>query len=170
MTSNKLKKNNDKTELLLCGTNAKLKSIDCNSVMIGNEVINFSPKVKKSWNFLRKQFIYGLCCLTLRPYIDEYATERLVLSFVISRLDYCNALFYNMSNSNIQKLQLIQNYAARLVKRAPRRSSASSLLRQLHWLPVKKRIIYKIAILTYNCLYDGTSPSYLKDRISNYIP
>ena len=75
-----------------------------------------------------------------------------------------------MSDENIQKLQLIQNHAARLVKKAPKRSSASALLMQLHWLPVKQRIIYKIAVLTYNCLYDDASPQYLKDLISKYIP
>ena len=75
-----------------------------------------------------------------------------------------------MSLGNVQKLQLIQNYAARLVKQAPKRSSASLLLSQLHWLPVKKRIVYKIAVLTYNCLYDNASPVYLKDLISNYVP
>ncbi|MCP3852877.1 MAG: hypothetical protein GY694_22015, partial [Gammaproteobacteria bacterium] len=184
MTSNKLKKNNDKTEMLLCGTTAKLKSINCNSVMIGNEVINFSSKVKNLGIFLECNLSMDSavshirkCCYLelrkiaqLRPYIDEHATERLVLSFVISRIDYCNALFYNMSLGNVQKLQLIQNHAARLVKQAPKRSSASLLLSQLHWLPVKKRIVYKIALLTYNCLYDNASPVYLKDLISNYVP
>ena len=184
MTNNKLKMNNDKTEILLCGTNAKLKSIDCNSLKIGSEIINFSPKVKNLGIFIEETLSMDCavshirkCCYLelrkiaqLRPFINEDATAKLVLSLVISRLDYCNALFYNMSNENTQKLQLIQNYAARLVKRAPKRSSASSLLNKLHWLPVKKRIIYKIAVLTYNCLYDDASPSYLKDLISKYVP
>ena len=75
-----------------------------------------------------------------------------------------------MSNENVQKLQLVQNHAARLVKRLPKHSSASSLLIDLHWLPVKQRIIYKIGVLTYNCLYVDESPDYLKDLISNYTP
>ena len=103
-------------------------------------------------------------------YIDENAAEKLVLSFVISRLDYCNSLFYNMSNENIKKLQLIQNHAARLVKKAPKRSSATSLLLSLHWLPVRQRIMYKIAVITYNCLYDDAAPQYLKDLITQYVP
>ena len=45
-----------------------------------------------------------------------------------------------MTAENIQKLQLVQNHAARLIKRAPKRASATLLLNQLHWLPVKKRI------------------------------
>ena len=170
--------------MLLCGTIAQLKSVNCNSLKIGNEIINFSSKVKNLGLFLennlsmdcavshiRKCFYLELRKIVLlRSYINEDATEKLVLSFVISRLDYCNSLFYNMTNDNIQKLQLIQNHAARLVKQAPKRSSASALLKQLHWLPVKQRITYKIAVLTYNCLYDDASPHYLKDLISKYVP
>ena len=72
----------------------------------------------------------------------DAATLKLVLSLVISKLDYCNSLFYNMSLENIHKLQLIQNHAARLVKKAPKRSSAKLLLKDLHWLPVKKTVLF----------------------------
>ena len=106
----------------------------------------------------------------MRPFINEEAAKKLVISFVISRLDYCNSLFYNMTNDNIQKLQLIQNHAARLVKQAPKRSSASTLLKELHWLPVKERINYKIAVQVYSCLYGDSSPEYLKELISVYVP
>ena len=54
MSANKLKMNNEKTEILLCGTNARLKSVHPNSLKIGNNIIDFSPKVKKPWYVLRK--------------------------------------------------------------------------------------------------------------------
>ena len=54
----------------------------------------------------------------MRSYLSDAATLKLVLSLVISKLIYCNSLFYNMSLENIHKLQLIQNHAARLLKRA----------------------------------------------------
>ena len=66
-----------------------------------------------------------------------------------------------MSLENIHKLQLIQNHAARLVKKASKRSSAKLLLKDLHWLPVKDRIIYKIAVLVFNFINNNSSPSYL---------
>ena len=77
-----------------------------------------------------------------------------------------------MSQENVQKLQVLQNNAARLVKRVDKSklSSASALLFALHWLPVEKRIVYKIAVLTYNCLYDKASPEYLQDLIVRYDP
>ena len=106
----------------------------------------------------------------LRPFIDEKSTIKLVISLVISKLDYCNCLFYNMSNDNFYKLQLIQNHAARLVKKAPKRSSATSILMELHWLPIRQRVSYKIAIIVFKCLNDENFPTYIKELISVYTP
>ena len=75
-----------------------------------------------------------------------------------------------MSLQNIHKLQLIQNHAARLVKKASKRSSAKLLLKDLHWLPVKDRIIYKIAVLVLNIINNNSSPSYLRELITVYTP
>ena len=75
-----------------------------------------------------------------------------------------------MSLENIHKLQLIQNHAARLVKKALKRSSAKLLLKDLHWLPVKDRIIYKIAFVVFNIINNNSSPSYLRELITVYTP
>ena len=184
MTVNKLKKNNDKTEMMPCGTKAKLNAIVCDSATIGGAKIPFSSKVRNLGLIIDNSLTMDnavsnirKCCYfeirkiaQLRPYLTEQATIQLVISFVISRLDYCNSLFYNMTEENVKRLQLIQNHAARVVKNASKSCSASSLLFSLHWLPIKKRIVYKIAILTYNCLNDIDAPKYLKDMIEVYVP
>ena len=79
---------------------------------------------------------------------------------ILSRLDYCNAVLHWAPASSIQKLQRVQNTAARVVLQVPRRSSAPPLLEQLHWLPVRQRIDYKLAVLTYKTRSTFT-PSYL---------
>ena len=66
-------------------------------------------------------------------------------------------------------VQRIQNSAARLVTGAKRREHITSVLRNLHWLPIKKRIIYKILLLTYKSL-KGLAPDYLKDLLDQYVP
>ena len=184
MSANKLKMNNEKTEILLCGTNAKLKSVRPNSLKIGNNIIYFSLKVKNlglclennlsmdnAVSHLRKSCYLELRKIAnIRSYLSDAATLKLVLSLVISKLDYCNSLFYNMSLENIHKLQLIPNHAARLVKKASKRSSAKLLLKDLHWLPVKDRIIYKIAVLVFNIINNNSSPSYLRELITVYTP
>ena len=76
-----------------------------------------------------------------------------------------------MSLENIHKLQLIQNHAARLVKKAPKRSSAKLLLKDLHWLPVKKTVLFiKLQFSSYNIINDNSSPSYLRELITVYTP
>ena len=75
-----------------------------------------------------------------------------------------------MTKENFYKLQLVQNHAARLVKKVNKRSSAKSLLKELHWLPVEQRVDYKIALIVFKCLYIEDFPSYLKDLIQVYTP
>ena len=181
---NKLKMNCDKTEVMLCGTRTKLKNIDTDSIVVCNDLISLSSNVRNlgfffDQNFnlnvhiskLRKSCYFQIRRIShLRPFIDEKSTIQLIISLVISRLDYCNCLFYNMSEENFQKLQVVQNHCARLVKKAPKRSSATSLLKDLHWLPIKFRVSYKVAIFVFKCLNDDSFPSYLKDLISVYTP
>ena len=69
-----------------------------------------------------------------------------------------------MSLENIHKLQLIQNYAARIVKKALKRSSANLLLKYINWLSLKDRI----AVLAYYTINNNSSPSYLRELITVY--
>ena len=72
------------------------------------------------------------------PFLSTDAANKLAVSFVLTRLDYCNSLLAGLPDNKLNKLQRIQNHAARIVLRKPRHVSATSLLRTLHWLPVKK--------------------------------
>jgi len=62
--------------------------------------------------------------------------------FILSRLDYCNAVLAGLPKSTIVPLQRAQNAAARLVTGTGPRDHVTSVLQQLHWLPVKHRITY----------------------------
>ena len=66
------------------------------------------------------------------------------------------------------KLQRIQNRAAQLVVRQ-RVAHGQTLhlmpvLQQLHWLPVRQRVIYKLCLQVFKCLH-GTAPSYLMELL-----
>ena len=105
----------------------------------------------------------------IRKYLDKHTTEKLVHAFVTCRLDNCNSLFYGLPDKLIAKLQRTQNSAARLVTLTKSRDHISPILRDLHWLPVKSRIMYKILLLTYKCIH-GCAPLYLQELIQMYKP
>ena len=62
----------------------------------------------------------------------------------MSRLDYCNAILYGLPDAQLQKLQLVQNSAARLVTGTRRREHITPVLFALHWLPIRQRIQFKL--------------------------
>jgi len=89
----------------------------------------------------------------------------LVSSLVISRLDYCISALSGAPYSRLCRLQSILNASARLIFRASRYSSVTPLLRTLEWLPVKRRIDYRLAILAFSC-HHRRAPSYLISDLS----
>ena len=74
-----------------------------------------------------------------------------------------------MPETQIRKLQVIQNSAARLITRSKKRARITPILKRLHWLPVQSRLIFKILLLTYKCLH-STAPNYLCETLEKYLP
>ena len=101
----------------------------------------------------------------LRPVtgsLSADAAKTLVQAFISSWLDYCNALLYGVSDGLMRHIQSVQNAAVRLVTGAQRRDHITPILRQLHWLPVRQWVTFKIAVLVFQCL-TGQAPAYLAD-------
>jgi len=104
----------------------------------------------------------------LRSSLPHDVAQSVPSAIIGSRLDYCNSLYYGMSNNNFRRLQRVQNAAARIVCQAPRRQHHSAdLLKDLHWLPVRCRVDYKIAVLCYKAV-KLRQPSYLTNLLSSY--
>ena len=105
----------------------------------------------------------------IRKCLDKSSTEMLIHALITCRLDQCNSLLYGLPDYQILKLQRIQNSAARLITLTRKHEHITPILQELHWLPVKYRIIYKILLLTYKCLH-GQAPVYLQELIKQHIP
>ena len=86
------------------------------------------------------------------------ATRTLVHVFVSGRLDSGRSLLAGASSQLLQRLQVVQNAAARLVTGARRSEHMTPVLRDLHWLPVRQRITFKTAVLVYSTFKCIASP------------
>ena len=106
-------------------------------------------------NFVVKSAFYQLRNIArIRKYLSAKTIELLVHAFVSSKLDFCNSLLYGIPKHLLRKLQSVQNAAARLVTSSSKYDHLTSLLMQLHWLPIAEPIKFKIVLLTFKCLHD----------------
>ena len=106
----------------------------------------------------------------IRVHIDRRATPppcKQALTFF--PVIHSVALLYGLPKYLIQRLQTVQNCAARLVSCKPRYARATPILRELHWLPVESRIILKILLLVYKSL-NNLAPAYINSLLKNYKP
>jgi flagellar biosynthesis chaperone FliJ len=105
----------------------------------------------------------------IRRYLTTEATERLINAFVTSRLDNHNSMLFGVSDYLVDKLQLIQNQAARVITQQRKFDHITQTLKALHWLPVKHRIEYKILLFAYKCQHKK-APIYLADLLFPHLP
>ena len=105
----------------------------------------------------------------IKRYLTAAATEQIVHVFVTSRLDIGNALLYRLPLKQTQRLQKIQNWAARLIDGAMRYSHATPLLKKLVWLPIAVQVEFKILLLTHRTL-NGQAPDYIAHCVSRRQP
>ena len=88
----------------------------------------------------------------IRNTLDHKTACTIATSLIHSKLDYCNSLFLNISNQQLNRLQLVLNSAARAVTKTPKFHHITPHLKSLHWLKITQRIQYKILSLTYKSL------------------
>jgi Reverse transcriptase (RNA-dependent DNA polymerase) len=178
--SRRLQLNASKTDLIWFGMPSSLSKLDPNDMklsvgnatIIPNEVVRdlgfyFDSKLSMQQHISRVTKICFFQLRRLRPIrrqLGRHVAQRLVSAFVLSRLDYCNALLAELPASTLAPLQRCQNAAARLVLNLKTSDHITPALIELHWLPVKQRIIYKICLLVYKSLSD-LAPSYLRELL-----
>ena len=179
MIENRLKMNNGKMEYIVFGSRQQLsklndKAIEVNGVTVGglkcikylgsflDENLSFSTFV--SWKC--KKAMFNLKRIQkIRRSIDKDTANLLIVSLVITHLDYANSILIGITQTELKRLQKIQNIAAKMVCNKKRYDSATACLRELHWLPVEQRIEYKILTLVFKC-FIGQAPKYLQDLLT----
>ena len=177
MSSNRLRLNPSKTELIWLGTSRRLQHcagltmIDCEADVRPVECVrDIGVLIDSNMTLLNHvNNVAGICFYQLRQLriirrsLTTEAAHSLVRALIHTRVDYCYELLAAGLKYLHEKLQCALRAAARLVPQLPYRASVSDIMRrQLHWLEMPDRIRFKLCTLVFRCLH-GLAPRYLSD-------
>ena len=171
MHINKLKLNDSKTEFMIFGTKDSLKKSITKSITIGDSNIKAVESVRNIGAMFDSEMkmdvqVRHVCSSAwhrlynigkIRHYLTVDQTKMVVHAYVTSKLDHNNTLLYDISKCLSNRLQLVQNAAAKLIARKKKFDHVTPLLEELHWLPVEYRIIFKMMLICFKALH-GTGP------------
>ena len=154
------------------------KNTNCKRFAIGNDAVepvnvvrnlgvlcdeNLNMKSHIS-NISRTCFFHLRRLRSVRQQLGRVVTERLVSAFVLSRLDYCNAMLARLPVSHWHLFSGFLMHT-RLIFNLKPRDHITSALQELHWLPIRQRIEYKLCLLVYLSINDQ-APSYLQQKLT----
>ena len=179
--SRRLQLNAGKTELVWFGSRAnlrKMSAIDLSLSVAGDVIepvtvvrdlgvyLDAELTMKQHVNRITSSCFFHLRRLRqLRRSVGPEVTKRLVSSFVLSRLDYCNAALAGLPQSTTWPLQRVQNAAARLITNPGARDHITPAMKQLHWLPIHMRIKYKLCLMMH-FIFTKPCPDYMLELAS----
>ncbi len=101
----------------------------------------------------------------IRKYLTLEASKTIALGLIITHLDYANALYAGLPDTDLQKLQRVQNMTAKAATGTSKYDSSTAALKTLHWLPIRLRIEFKILTLVFRCVH-GQAPIYLSNLVN----
>lgn len=183
MALNWLKLNDDKTEFIIFGTPFQLRKVITTSIRVGEHTIQAVTSVRNIGAIFDKNMkmdvhvnkttqlawyhLYNIS--KIRLYLSKEQTQSVVHAYVTSRLDQNNSLLSGVADMHLEKLQKVQNAAAKVILGGKKRDHVTGLLKTLHWLPVRKRKLFKILLLIFKTI-NGQGPKYLKELLLPYVP
>lgn len=180
---NCLKLNPNKTELMLIGSGPLVKKTNfelefSNATLLPSDYVkSLGINIDQSLTFSQQintlcgrmaRMLYQLC--RIKRCLSYKFRKTLAQSLVLSHLNYCDLVFLNTSKENRQRLQRLQNWAARFVTNSNRRTSALPLIRELKWITIDELYLRRLGILvwkTKNC--PDTLPSYITNKLQTDI-
>ncbi len=168
-------------QLLLIGSRYGIL-VPCSHIQIGNEQVPQSVSARNLGvifdsgmtleahvtSVVSAAFYHIKTSGSIWNHLTQEAAVTLIHAHVTSRLDYCNALLYGLSDKILYKDQKKKKCCSKSCYRC-KFEHIAPVLNNLHWLPVKFRINFKILLQTFNA-YHGLAPSYLCNLIDKKLP
>ena len=183
MDFHKLKLNTKKTEFIVFRSKFLLSDIEIPNLSVGGNQIHESNYVRNLGVFFDSRMSFdkhiSMTCKAanmhlrnishIRKFLDQKTAEILIHAFVSSKLDFCNSLLFSLPKHQLQRIQKIQNTAARIATKSNRFEHITPVLHDLHWLPISSRINFKILLLCFRALH-FECPVYMNDLVAVYDP
>ena len=178
MDQNRIKMNDEKREFIMFASKKQLEKCVTTSIDVNSMTVNCSPIIKYPGAWLDQHIqlcdhIVKKCRAAMMNWwkieflhwsLTQESAHTLVRGLVTSHLDYCNAIFAGLPKVLLKILQKVQNITAKLVLGYNKYDSSITALWTLYWLPIKKRIDFKMLTLVHKCL-SRLAPDYLKDLL-----
>ena len=171
MVKNFMKLNDDKTEYLIISSPNMRSKITSKDLQVGGVSVSPSSSARNLGVYFdntmkmdkhisevcQKSYFQLRSIAAIRPLLSRKAAESLIHSLITSRLDFSNSLLAGLPAVSLNRLQAVQNAAARLLTGLRKYDHITPVLSDLHWLPVKDRIEFKIILLTFKAIH-GQAP------------
>jgi hypothetical protein len=184
MKQHHLKMNEDKTEFLVISSKQLANKIPSPpSLSVGSHTITPSATAKGLGvtmdsqasmeahisSVCKRAYIHLKNISQLRRYLDTESLECIVHAFITTMLDYCNSLLCGVPSVQLNRLQSIQNTAARIISGTAKYDHITPVMHALHWLPVQERVKFKTLVFVYKAL-NNMAPQYLQELLSRHSP
>jgi len=90
----------------------------------------------------------------IKHLLDRKTLLLLINAFVFTKMYYFSTVWANTCQSNIKKLQLVQNFAARIVLDLKKFDHISQGIKSFNWLTVKERLFFNDVVMVFKCVND----------------
>ena len=178
MRSNRLQLNADKTEVMWCSSSRRQHQIPTAPLLVGSDVVTPVKSVRDLGIYVDSDLsmrthvsrtVSGCFAIlrqlrSVRRSVTKPVLQSLVVSLVLSRLDYGSATLAGLPARQLDRLRSVLHASARLIYSARKSDHVTPLLRDLHWLRYPQRIEFRLAVLTFRCLH-GAAPQYLAGEL-----
>ena len=167
--------NASKTKLLIFSPKNVRDKVFIDNVYVGNNIflpvsfeelslgvkldstLTFSPQIDM---VMRQSYRHISDLSRIKQYLTIDDLRTLVQAVITSRIDNCNSLYYGINEREVIRLQRLQNSCARLIYGRRKYDHVSDIFLELHWLPIKQRIIFKLLLFVFK-IFHGNAPSYI---------
>jgi len=168
----------DKTEFMWCTTSRRQHHLPTTNIKVGSTQVTPSTSVRDLGILIDSDLVMrthvqrtvSRCFAMLRQLrsirrsVSTFTMQTLVVSLVLSRLEYGNATLLGLPIYFQRRLESVLNASSTLIYDLRRSDHITDALASLHWLRELEHITYKTTLLTF-CALRGEAPQYLSEKL-----